>query len=64
MISFAGVPSTFRMPSSSFSRDAASSKRAAAASHGFFSFSDEIETDEVGDVTVSLLQLARHSVVK
>src|SRR5436305_13629569 len=51
-----GVPSTLRIPSSSLRREAASSKRAAAASHGFFSFSSDIETGKTGGVTVSLCQ--------
>jgi hypothetical protein len=32
---------------------AASSNRAAAASHGFFSFSSEMETGRIGDVRVT-----------
>src|ERR1039457_634997 len=43
MISLAGDPSTLRMPSSSLSREAASSNRAAAASQGFVSFWCEME---------------------
>jgi SAM-dependent methyltransferase len=50
VISRAGVRKTLHMPSSSLSREAASSKRAAAASQGFFSFSCEMD---VGDVNVA-----------
>src|ERR1035438_6460825 len=49
--SLVGVRSTLHMPSSSFSRMAASSKRAAAASHGFFSFSSDMETCGVNVAT-------------
>src|ERR1035437_9858417 len=50
--SLAAERSTLRMPSSSLSRMAASSNRAAAATQGFFSFSREIGTDRVGVATV------------
>src|ERR1035441_1488830 len=49
--SLLGVRNTLHMPSSSFSRMAASSKRAAAASHGFFSFSSDMETCGVNVAT-------------
>src|ERR1035441_10421205 len=52
--SLAEVPSTLRMPSSSLSRLAASSKRAAAASHGFFSFSKDMDSGDVNVATISL----------
>src|ERR1017187_3055407 len=52
--SLAEVPSTLRMPSSSLSRLAASSKRAAAASHGFFSFSKDMDSGNVDVATISL----------
>src|SRR5450759_1878112 len=52
--SLAEVPSTLRMPSSSLSRVAASSKRAAAASHGFFSFSRDMDSGDVNVATISL----------
>src|SRR5450759_2115377 len=42
------------MPSSSLSRLAASSKRAAAASHGFFSFSRDMDSGDVNVATISL----------
>src|SRR5258708_4936443 len=50
--SLAEVPSTLRMPSSRLRRVAASSKRAAAASHGLRSFSVEMAG---GNVTVATL---------
>src|ERR1035441_511439 len=52
--SLAEVPSTLRMPSSSLSRLAASSKRAAAASQGFFSFSRDMDSGDVNVATISL----------
>jgi hypothetical protein len=48
------VPSTFRIPSSSLSRFAASSKRAAAASQGFFSFAKDMDSGDVNVATISL----------
>src|ERR1035441_4535295 len=51
--SLLGVRSTLHMPSSSFSRMAASWKRAAAASHVFFSFSSDMETCGVNVATVN-----------
>src|SRR5690349_11656982 len=51
MISLAGERRTLRMPSSRLSRMAASSKRAAAAAHGFFSFFSEIATGCVSVAT-------------
>src|ERR1039457_1142120 len=50
--SLAEVPSTFRIPSSSLRRLAASSKRAAAASHGFFSFCRDIDSGDVNVATI------------
>jgi hypothetical protein len=52
--SLAEVPSTLRMPSSSLSSLAALSKRAAAASHGFFSFSKDMDSGDVNVATISL----------
>ena len=49
-----GVRSTLRMPSSSLSRLAASSKRASAASHGFFSFDKDMDSGDVNVATISL----------
>src|ERR1017187_5056146 len=49
--SLVGVRNTLHIPSSSLSRRAASSKRAAAASHGFFSFSSDMETCGVNVAT-------------
>jgi hypothetical protein len=44
------------MPSSSLSRVAASSKRAAAASQGFFSLASDMAAGEVRAATVSSLR--------
>src|ERR1035438_8496364 len=52
--SLAEVPSTLRMPSSSLSSLAALSKRAAAASQGFFSFSKDMDSGDVNVATISL----------
>src|SRR5664279_3307078 len=51
VISLVGVRKTLHIPSSSLSRMAASSKRLAAASQGFFSFASDMETGGVNVAT-------------
>src|ERR1051325_4582221 len=64
VISRAEVPSTLRMPSSRPSLAAASSKRAAAESHGFFSFSIELDRNVDRDFPCRSAEHFAHAVVE